>query len=409
MGALSHIKVLDLSRVLAGPYCTQMLGDLGAEIFKIEKPYAGDDTRFWGPPFLQHKDGQNSQESAYYLSINRNKKSVAIDIAKKQGQDILLKMLEDCDVLIENFKVDSLKKFGLDYLSLKDRFPKLIYCSITGFGQNGPLSHEPGYDLVAQAMGGFMAATGEPNGAPMKAGVAISDIVTGLHAAIGILAALNKRSITNQGEYIDISLLDSTLATMTNLSQYYLTSHKVAQRFGNAHSTIVPYQAFALRDGYVVIAVGNDHQFAKLCAVLNRPDLAETEKFKTNSNRLLHRAELIPLLEKILLDFDRENFIDLCREADIPAAPVQNLEDAFASDQVQARDMVVTLMHKTTEQNISLVGSPLKLYENPVRYELAPPILGQDTFSVLKSFGFNDVQCNELEAQKIIQQAVIKG
>jgi crotonobetainyl-CoA:carnitine CoA-transferase CaiB-like acyl-CoA transferase len=288
MGALSHIKILDLSRVLAGPYCTQMLGDLGAEIFKIEKPYAGDDTRFWGPPFLQHKDGQNSQESAYYLSINRNKKSVAIDIAKKQGQDILLKMLEDCDVLIENFKVDSLKKYGLDYLSLKDRFPKLIYCSITGFGQNGPLSHEPGYDLVAQAMGGFMAATGEPNGAPMKAGVAISDIVTGLHAAIGILAALNKRSITNQGEYIDISLLDSTLATMTNLSQYYLTSHKVAQRFGNAHSTIVPYQAFALRDGYVVIAVGNDHQFAKLCAVLNRPDLAETEKFKTNSNRLLH-------------------------------------------------------------------------------------------------------------------------
>ena len=298
--SLHNIRVLDLSRVLAGPYCTQMLGDLGAEIIKIEKPGAGDDTRLWGPPFLKDKDGNDTTESAYYLSINRNKKSVAVDIKTEAGQKIIHQLLEQSDILIENFKVGGLKQYGLGYEQLKTKYPKLIYCSITGFGQTGPMAEEPGYDLMAQAMAGLMAVTGEPDGAPMKVGVALSDIITGLNATIGILAALHHREQTGEGQRIDVALTDCTLASLTNLAQYFLTSGKPAPRLGNAHSTIVPYQAIQVKDGYIVVAVGNNEQFARFCAMIEKPEWVTDDRFAKNKNRVLNRATLIPMIEEAM-------------------------------------------------------------------------------------------------------------
>jgi crotonobetainyl-CoA:carnitine CoA-transferase CaiB-like acyl-CoA transferase len=397
MGALTGIKVLDLSRVLAGPYATQMLGDMGADIIKIEKPFAGDDTRQWGPPFLE-----GTKESAYYLSINRNKKSVAIDITTQAGQKIIHDLLHDTDILIENFKVGSLEKYGLDYASLKDKYPRLIYASITGFGQNGSLSTEPGYDLVAQAMGGLMSVTGEPNGAPMKAGVALSDILTGLHVTVGILAALQSRHTTNKGQMIDVSLLDSTLASMTNLAQYYLTSHTVVKRYGNEHSTIVPYQAFEASDGWLVLAVGNDKQFQKLCALLKHDEWSDDDRFKTNPARVLNRDILIPLLSDAIKQFTVSDFVDACRAVDIPAGPVQNMAQIFASDQITAREMKISMDH-VSGQPTDLVGSPLKFSETPVSYQCAPPICGQDTISVLQKLGYTNQTIENLVTQNIIE------
>ncbi|PZP57026.1 MAG: CoA transferase [Micavibrio aeruginosavorus] len=396
-GPLKGLRILDLSRVLAGPYCTQMMGDMGAEIIKIEKPFAGDDTRFWGPPFLQNEDEKNTNESAYYLSINRNKKSVAIDIAHTDGQAIILKILESCDILIENFKVGSLAKYGLSYDQLKEKFPKLIYCSITGFGQNGPLASEPGYDLVSQAMGGLMATTGEINGAPMKAGVAVSDIMTGLHAGIGILAALNHRHQTGKGQYIDLALLDCTLATMTNLAQYYLTSGQIAPRQGNAHSTIAPYQSFQAKDGWLVIAVGNDHQFSKLCMLLNAPDLALDDRFRANSLRVLHKEELTEEISRNLATRTVADIVNACRELDIPAGPINSLDKTFAEPQVVARDMKISI------DGIDLVGSPLKFSGTPVQYQSKPPTLGLDTTEILSQLGYSESQIKTLADAKIIQ------
>lgn len=396
-GPLQGLRVLDLSRVLAGPYCTQMLGDMGADIIKIEKPFAGDDTRFWGPPFLKDHEGENTNESAYYLSINRNKKSVAIDIASPEGQALVLKLLENSDVLIENFKVGSLARYGLGYEQLKDKFPKLIYCSITGFGQNGPLASEPGYDLVAQAMGGLMATTGEPDGAPMKAGVAVSDILTGLHAAIGILSALSHRHKTGHGQHIDLALLDCTLATMTNLAQYYLTSGSTALRQGNAHSTIAPYQAFKAADGWLVIAVGNNHQFLQLCTFLNATHLAEDDRFKTNPARVLHKGELTKEISKHLSMLSVVDIVQRCRDLDIPAGPVNSLDKTFAEPQIVARDMKINM------NGINLVGSPLKFSDNPVSYQLAPPTLGQHTEEILSGLGYSTEQIQLLAENKVIQ------
>lgn len=396
-GPLKGLRVLDLSRVLAGPYCTQMLGDMGADIIKIEKPFAGDDTRFWGPPFLKDTAGKNTAESAYYLSINRNKKSVAIDIAKAEGQALILKLLEASDILIENFKVGSLKKYGLDYDTLKSKFPKLIYCSITGYGQNGPLASEPGYDLVAQAMGGLMATTGEPQGDPMKAGVAVSDILTGLHAAVGILSALHHRNQTGQGQHIDLALLDCTLATMTNLAQFYLTSGATAPRQGNAHSTIAPYQAFKAADGWLVIAVGNDHQFAKFATLLGSTHLAEDERFRTNSLRVLHKAELTQEISKQLSSRSVSDIVTACRDLDIPCGPVNSLDQSFAEPQIAARDMKISV------EGVDLVGSPLKFSESPVSYQTKPPSLGLNTREALIALGLNQEDIEQLAEQRIIQ------
>lgn len=407
--SLQNIRVLDLSRVLAGPYCTQMLGDLGAEIIKIEKPGSGDDTRFWGPPFLKDKDGNDTSESAYYLSINRNKKSVAIDISKKEGQEIIHKLLENSDVLIENFKAGGLKKYGLSYDDLKEKYPKLVYCSITGFGQSGPLAEEPGYDLMAQAMAGLMASTGEPDGAPMKVGVALSDIITGLHAAIGILAALNSREQTGEGQMVDVALVDCTLASLTNLAQYFLTSGKPAPRQGNAHSTIVPYQALETQDGYIVVAVGNNEQFARFCKILGHAEWAKDERFAKNTARVMNRAVLIPMIENEMKKKTSAVWIEEMRGADVPGGPVNRMDEVFAMEQTRHRGMEISMDHPAAPKSIKLVGSPLKLSKTPVSYEFAPPVLGQDTQEMLEKLpGLGADKLAGLENAGIIERVKIK-
>lgn len=407
--SLENIRVLDLSRVLAGPYCTQMLGDLGAEIIKIEKPGSGDDTRFWGPPFLKDKDGNDTSESAYYLSINRNKKSVAVDISTKEGQEIIHKLLENSDVLIENFKVGGLKKYGLSYDDLEKKYPKLVYCSITGFGQSGPLAEEPGYDLMAQAMAGLMACTGEPDGAPMKVGVALSDIITGLHAAIGILAALNSREQTGEGQMVDVALVDCTLASLTNLAQYFLTSDKPAPRQGNAHSTIVPYQALETQDGYIVVAVGNNEQFARFCKILGHAEWAKDERFAKNTARVMNRTILIPMIEKEMKKKTSAAWIEEMRNADVPGGPVNRMDEVFAMEQTQHRKMEISMDHPAAPKSIKLVGSPLKLSKTPVSYEFAPPVLGQDTQEMLEKLpGLGADKLAGLEKAGIIERAKLK-
>lgn len=402
--ALDNIRVVDLSRVLAGPFCTQMLGDLGAEIIKIEKPGMGDDTRKWGPPFLKDKDGNNTSESAYYLSCNRNKKSLAVDLTSEDGQTIIHKLLEQSDILIENFKVDGLKKYGLDYESVKKRHPHIIYASITGFGQNGPLAHEPGYDYLAQAMSGIMACTGEPGGEPMKIGVALSDIMTGMNAAIGILAALNARQQSGKGQHIDVGLLDCSLAALTNIAQYYLTSGKTAPRLGNAHSTIVPYQVFEAQDGHIVIAVGNDGQFARFCNFIGKPEWAHEPKFATNSARVENRAELVPMIAEIIAAEKLGYWLSGLAEVDVPNGPVNTMDKTFDMAQIAARKMKIEMTHDLTGQNINLVGSPLKMSETPVVYEHAPPICGQHTHGILSEMlKLSDEEITALASKNIIE------
>ncbi|MGB0719039.1 MAG: CaiB/BaiF CoA transferase family protein [Bdellovibrionales bacterium] len=380
--ALGGIRVLDLSRVLAGPFCTQILGDLGAEVIKIERPGAGDDTRKWGPPFLQDGKGEDTTESAYYLSCNRNKKSVAIDLKSEKGQAIIRDLAAKSDILIHNFKVGNLESYGLGYDDLKDEFPHLIYCAISGFGQTGPLAREPGYDFLAQGMAGLMASTGAPDGMPMKAGVALSDIMTGLNAAIGILTALHARATTGKGQMVDVALTDCTLAAMTNIAQYYLTSGNLAPRLGNAHSTIVPYQAFEASDGHVIIAVGNNDQFARFCNALGRADWADDARFATNSARVTHRNDLVPMIADILAGDCVAHWVKTLEKAGVPCGPVNTMDQVFAMDQIKARDMRIAMDH--THGPISLVGSPLKLSGTPISYDRPPPVCGQDTEAVLK-------------------------
>ncbi len=402
-GALSGLRVLDLSRVLAGPSCTQMLGDMGADIIKIERPGEGDDTRKWGPPYMKDAAGHDTSESAYYLSCNRNKRSVAIDITKPEGQALIHQLIEQCDILIENFKVGGLKKYGLDYDSVHERHPHIIYASITGFGQNGPLAMEPGYDLMAQATGGMMAVTGEPDGAPMKIGVALSDIMTGLHAAIGILAALHKRKTTGKGDHVDVALLDCTLASLTNLAQFYLTSGKVAKRWGNAHSTIVPYQAFEAADGWVVVAVGNDTQFARFAKALGHGEWAQDERFALNRNRVTHRDILVPMIAERMKAQNIAHWVKTLQEIDVPVGPVNHMDQVFAMEQVQARGMEIEMPHPLAAAPIHLVGSPLKFSESPVSYRLPPPVCGADTHSVLQELlRLDENQLHKLQKSNVI-------
>jgi crotonobetainyl-CoA:carnitine CoA-transferase CaiB-like acyl-CoA transferase len=404
--ALEDIRVLDLSRVLAGPYCTQMLGDMGAEIIKIEKPGAGDDTRLWGPPFLKDKRGNETTESAYYLSVNRNKKSVAIDIKTKEGQALIHKLLERSDILIENFKVGGLEKYGLAYEQLKKKYPRLIYCAITGFGQTGPLAAESGYDLMAQAMGGLMAVTGEADGAPMKVGIALSDILTGLNAAVGILSALHAREKTGKGQMVDVALVDCTLAALTNLAQYFLTSGTVAPRFGNAHSTIVPYEALEAEDGHLVVAVGNNEQFRRFALMLGHPEWADDKRFAKNSDRVKNRAILIPLIEKIMKAKPKAHWLKSMADQDIPGGPVNAIDEVFAMDQVRHREMQISMNHPPAGHTISLVGNPVKLSETPVEYKLSPPILGQHTQEVLeKLLQMTPDELRTLETAHVIEIA----
>lgn len=402
--ALGNIRVLDLSRVLAGPFCTQILGDLGAEIIKIEKPGTGDDTRLWGPPFLKDEKGENTAESAYYLSANRNKKSVSLDITEKKGQVILHALLEHCDILIHNFKVGGLEQYGLGYDQLKSRYPGLIYCAITGFGQNGPLASEPGYDFLAQAMTGLMACTGEPQGEPMKVGVALSDIITGLNASTAILAALHSKQDTGKGQMIDLALTDCTLAALSNMAQYYLTSGISSPRMGNAHPTIVPYQTFKAQDGYIVLAIGNDAQFRRFCDSIGKPEWPDDERFAHNSSRVENRTILCPLIAEIMEIKTVKDWLESLRAVDVPCGPVNTMDQVFAMEQIQTRGLKIQMEHPLSPTPISLVGSPLKLSETPVSYDSAPPIAGQHTAETLKNLlGLSDEEISKLESEKVIQ------
>lgn len=401
--SLDGIRVLDLSRVLAGPVCTQILGDLGAEIIKIERPGEGDDTRQWGPPFLKDAGGDDTRESAYYLSCNRNKKSVTVDISKAEGQKIIHALAARSDILIHNFKVGGLDKYGLGFAAMQAKHPHLIYTAISGFGQDGPLASEPGYDLMTQAMGGLMGHTGEIDGAPMKAGVALVDVMTGLYAAIGTLAALQAREKTGKGQMVDLALLDVTLASMTNIAQFYLTSGTAPKRFGNAHSTIVPYQSFAAKDGHMVIAIGNDHQFRKFAEALGQPGWADDARFAHNSARVANREVLVPMIAGILATRNVEDWVSLMRDIDVPAAPVNSIDKVFAIDQIQSRGMEIEMAHPQSEKPVKLVGSPFHLSDTPVSYRLPPPVMGSHTAEVLAALaGLSQAELADLQAKKVI-------
>ncbi len=400
--ALQGLKILDLSRVLAGPYATQILGDMGADIIKVEHPGSGDDTRNWGPPFLEHLDGSDSHESAYYLSVNRNKRSVAIDMKTLEGQDILRTLAMQADVVIENFKVDGLIKYGLDYASLSALNPRLIYASISGFGQTGPLAHEPGYDFLAQGMAGMMAATGLPENGPTKVGIAVSDILTGLYATIGVLGALQTRHVTGRGQHVDVALTECTLAAMTNIAQYYLTSGKVAPRLGNAHATIVPYQTFDTKDGHIIIAVGNDGQFSRLANALGHPEWLQDARFVTNIARVTHRADVIAAISPCFISRTTSEWLQIMRDVDVPCGPVNTMAEVFADHQIIDRGIRINLPHPLSDKGVDLVGSPLHFSDTPVQYHAAPPLLGQHTEGVLQEIGYSPQQVADLQARGVI-------
>lgn len=393
-GALAGVRVLDLSRVLAGPTCTQILGDLGADVIKIERPGQGDDTRQWGPPFLETNTAVRG-ESAYYLSANRNKRSITVNLAHPEGQALILRLLAQCDVLIENFKVGNLARYGLAYEQIKERFPRLVYCSITGFGQTGPDAHRTGYDFLAQGEGGVMSITGPAEGEPHKVGVAIADITAGLYATIGILAALRHVSAHGRGQYIDLALLDTQVSWLANIAQSYLVSGVVPQRLGNAHPQIVPYQVMPTADGHLILAVGNDGQFAACCRVLGLPELATDARFAANAERVKNRQVLIAKLQARLVDENTAVWLARFEEAGVPCGPVNDMAQVFAHPQVLARQMRVGMAHPQGE--IDLLGSPLKLSATPVVFRQAPPLLGEHTAVVLRDLlGLNADEINHL-------------
>jgi crotonobetainyl-CoA:carnitine CoA-transferase CaiB-like acyl-CoA transferase len=385
-GALSGLRVLDLSRVLAGPWAGQLMADLGADVVKVERPGAGDDTRAWGPPWLKDEDGKSTGESAYYLSANRNKRSVTIDMSRPEGQQLVRQLAAKADILLENFKVDGLKQYGLDYASLKEINPRLIYCSITGFGQAGPYAQRAGYDFLIQGMGGLMSLTGRPDGAegegPMKVGVALTDVMTGLYATVAALAALAHRERTGQGQHIDLALLDVQVACLANQAANYLVGGIVPRRMGNSHPNIVPYQDFPTADGYMIIAVGNDSQFAKCCNVLGKPEWGSDERFATNPQRVKHREELIAMMCAVTETRTTEAWIAAMEEAGVPCGPINSLDKVFADPQVQSRGMRIEMDHPLAG-TVPLVANPIRMSESPVQYLRSPPTLGEHTDEVL--------------------------
>ncbi len=392
--ALAGIKVVDLSRVLAGPSATQCLADLGAEVIKIERPETGDETREWAPP--QFADGT----SAYFATVNRNKQSVTVDISTAAGQDIIKKMVADADVLVENYKVGGLKKYGLDYDSLKTLNPRLVYASLTGFGQTGPDARKPGYDYIIQGQSGLMSITGPEDGLPYKVGVAVVDLFAGLNLVIGIQAALLARAQTGVGQHVDVALLDSAIAMLANVGMNHLATGKVPPRLGNGHPSIVPYQVFATEGAqHLILACGNDKQFAAVCAVMGQDWIAD-ERFATNPQRVKNRAELVPLMQAVFLSKERDAWLGLFDAASVPCGPINNIAEAVAMPQVAAREMVVGLNKAEVQMNV--LGSPVKLSGTPVQYHSAPPDLGQDTVSVLTSLGYTQEQIEQLQQQHIV-------
>jgi crotonobetainyl-CoA:carnitine CoA-transferase CaiB-like acyl-CoA transferase len=384
--ALAGIRVLDLSRILAGPWATQTLGDLGAEIIKVERPKVGDDTRHWGPPFLKDAAGEATADSAYFLCANRNKLSIAVDFTLAEGQEIIRELARTTDVLVENFKVGGLKAYGLDYDTLKDINPRLIYCSITGFGQDGPYAERAGYDFLMQGMGGLMSVTGLPDGVPgggpMKVGVALTDILTGLYADIAIFAALRARNETGLGQYIDLGLLDVQVACLANQSMNHLYGGD-PKRLGNGHPNTVPYQDFPTSDGHIIIAVGNDRQFHRLCDALDLPELATDPKYRENTGRLKNRDELLPLIRTVTAARRTQDWMAVLEPLGVPCGPINSIAEVFADPQVLARGTQISMSH-ATGGDIPLVANPIRLSDTPVAYDRPPPTLGQDTRAVLR-------------------------
>ena len=403
--SLAGVRVLDLSRVLAGPWCTQTLADLGADVTKVERPGNGDDTRAWGPPYLKDDAGADTSEAAYYLGANRNKRSIAIDIAHADGQALIRRLAAQADVLVENFKVGDLARYKLDAASLLAANPGLIVCSITGFGQTGPYKDRAGYDYAVQGMGGLMSVTGErddqPGGGPQKVGVAVADLFTGLYATIAILAALRHRDATGQGQLIDMALLDTQLAMLANLGANYLCTGVAPGRMGNAHQNIVPYQVFEARDGHLILAVGNDSQFAKFSELAGRPDWASDPRFAKNADRVRHRELLVPQLAEAIKARPRDVWLAALEAAKVPCGAINNLAQAFDDPQVQAREMTVALPHPLTD-GLRLVASPMKLSATPVTYRHAPPLLGQHTVELLAEAGLSASEIAALTAARVI-------
>jgi len=377
-GPLKGLRVLDLTRVLAGPTCTQMLGDLGAEIIKIERPEAGDDTRGFAPPFVP-----NTKESAYFVGVNRNKKSLTLDIAKPEAQALVLRLLEGCDMLVENFKVGALAKYGLGYEQLAAKFPRLIYCSITGFGQTGPYAPRPGYDALIQAMGGVMSLTGEPNGAPQKVGIPVADLFAGLYGCIGILAALRHRDATGQGQQIDIGMLDTHVAWLANQGMNYLSTGENPPRLGNQHPNISPYQEYPTKDGYLILAVGNDPTFARFCNAFGLGDMLKDERFATNPQRVANRDLVTETLTPVMKTKTTTEWVDALEALKIGCGPINTLEQVFADPHVIAREMVVEMAHASGE-TVRVIANPVKLSATPADYRSAPPTLGEHSDHVLR-------------------------
>lgn len=386
MGALSHLRVLDLSRVLAGPWSGQILADLGAEVIKVERPGTGDDTRAWGPPFLKDTRGDNTSEAAYYLSANRNKRSVTIDFTQPEGQRLVRELAAKSDIVIENFKVGGLASYGLDYESLRQINPQLIYCSITGFGQTGPYAKRAGYDFMIQGLGGLMSLTGRPEGeegaGPVKVGVALTDILTGLYSTVAILAALAHRDQHDGGQHIDMALLDVQVACLANQAMNYLTTGTPPRRLGNAHPNIVPYQDFPTADGDFILTVGNDGQFRKFAEVAGQPQWADDPRFATNKLRVANRAELIPLIRQATVFKTTAEWVSQLEQAGVPCGPINDLAQMFADPQVKARGLAIDIPHPLAG-SVPQVASPIRLSETPVEYRNAPPLLGEHTEQVL--------------------------
>ncbi len=411
MTSLAGIRVLDLSRVLAGPWCTQTLADLGADVIKIERPGSGDDTRTWGPPFLKDPAGLDTSEAAYYLGTNRNKRSVSCDISQAEGQALIRELVLRCDVFIENFKVGDMARYGLDYPSLSAVNPRLVYCSVTGFGQTGPYRERAGYDYAIQGTGGLMSVTGERDdlgGGPQKVGVAVADLFTGMYATVGILAALRHVERTGEGQHVDMALLDTQVAMLANLGANYLVSGKVPGRSGNAHQNIVPYQVFEVApspDGHkdhLILAVGNDSQYAKFCEVAGRPELATDARFLKNQDRVRNRDVLVPLLEPIMKTRGKAQWLAALEQAKVPCGAINNLDEVFADPQVRERGMVTEWQHPL-QPALRLVSSPIKLSATPVRADRPPPMLGQHTEEVLRELlDCTDDRLSELKKGKVI-------
>ena len=405
-GPLSHLRVLDLSRVLAGPWASQNLADLGAEVIKIERPKGGDDTRAWGPPFLRDGNGVDTAETAYFLCANRGKKSVTIDIASEQGQGIVRSLVAQCDVLIENFKVGDLQRYGLAYDDLKVLNPNLIYCSITGFGQDGPLKSQAGYDFMIQGTGGLMSITGDPDdvpgGGPKKVGIPLADLMTGMYATVAILAALMRRDREGGGEYIDMALLDCQVATLSNQGQNYLISGTVPRRYGNAHPNVVPYQAFPTADGHVIIAIGNDSQFGKFCQAAGEPLLARDPRFLTNADRVRNRDAIVAEVSRLVKQRSTGEWLTTLGPIGVPCGPINDMAQTFAHPQVRHRSMTLEMDHPSSGK-VSLIANPIRFTQHPIVYQRPPPVLGQHTHEVLAGvLGYTAEQVARLRADGVI-------